>query len=108
MFVGLVVSAVLHAWLLWPRPAGERSRPPAALPSAEVVRLAEPLTLPVGQRVIIRLDRALTGECIFLWGTFRHCTPAEDGIWVAGFGEARNVGPGEAVSLMEFLSTSSD
>jgi hypothetical protein len=72
------------------------------------VRLAEPLALGVGERVIVRLDRALTGESVFVWGTFRHCTPTETGIWLAGFGEATNVRPGEAVSLMEFLSASSD
>jgi hypothetical protein len=72
------------------------------------VRLAEPLALPVGQRVIIRLDRALKGECIFLWGAFRHCTSVESGIWLTGFGEVTNVKPGEAVRLMEFLSASPD
>ena len=70
------------------------------------VRLAKPLALDVGVRVIVRLDRAVTGECIFLWGTFRHCTSAGDGTWLAGFAEVTNVGPGEAVGLMEFLAAS--
>jgi len=70
------------------------------------VNLAKPLTLAAGRRAIIRLDRAVTEECLFVWGTLRHCTPADGGIYLAGFGDVRNVGPGEAVSLMEFMALS--
>jgi hypothetical protein len=72
------------------------------------VSLAKPLALGVGERAIIRLDRAVTEECIFVWATLRHCTSAEGGIWLAGFGDTRNVGPGEAVGLMKFMASAHD
>jgi len=68
-----------------------------------------PLELEAGERVVLRLERARTDECMVVWATLRHCSRLEGtDQWLAGFGDVAPVGPGEAVELMAFMAASWD
>lgn len=69
------------------------------------IMLTGNLELEIGQLVIIALDGPKDSERIFLWATLKHCTLCKTDVWLAGFADLTNVRAGEAVNLMEFLST---
>lgn len=72
------------------------------------VRLPEALTMPIGARAVISLERSGMEDCRMLWGTLKHCSQDGEGSWVAGFGDLEEVGAGEAGDLAEFLAAPAD
>jgi hypothetical protein len=70
------------------------------------VRVDGPLTLPIGEKVVILLEPAGTENRIYLQGVLQHCTPVEGGTWQAGVGNVSPLRPGDATGLMEFLAAS--
>jgi hypothetical protein len=70
------------------------------------IRLPQDPALEVGTKAIIRLEKAGAAERYFVWAVLKHCTCDQEGSWIVGFGDVVTTGPGEAVSLMEFLAAS--
>ena len=72
------------------------------------ILLTSKLELEISQMIIIGLDGPKNSERIFLWADLKHCTLCKTDVWLAGFGNLTNVRAGEAVNLMEFLSSTPD
>ena len=54
--------------------------------------------------MIIRLHVGKADEYPIFRGIVKHCTEDAPNSWIIGLGDVLNVGPGEAVSLMEILA----
>jgi len=67
------------------------------------VRFAAKLQAGVGSEVILRLEDHAAEACAIHRAVVKHCTPAPGGKWLVGFGQAVELGPGEAVPIMESL-----
>jgi len=101
---------------LWP--AGSISED--ATPAPRVGRLAnwssegmgllfdQPLHLEDGAEVIIRLEGRTMPEHPVYRAALRHCTPRSEGGFLAGFAEVTELGPGQAVPIMESLATTTE
>jgi len=67
------------------------------------IRLDRPLPGQVGCEVIVRLEDRSAESCTICRAVLKHCTPVPDGKWLAGLGNVVELGPGQAVPLMESL-----
>ena len=68
------------------------------------VRLCQALPLPIGTEMIVRIESRGPRESLIHRGVLKHCTPMVDGQFLAGFGEVVELGPGQAVAIMESLA----
>jgi hypothetical protein len=68
--------------------------------------LGEPLPCQAETEVIIRLEGRKPNEFPIYRGVLKHFTPRPDGQFLAGFGEVVELGPGQAVPIMESLAAS--
>ena len=68
------------------------------------IRFATKLQADVGCEVVIRLEDYSAESCAIYRAVVKHHTPAGDGKWLVGFGEAVELGPGQAVPIMESLA----
>ncbi len=67
------------------------------------IKLAAELPFSPGIQMIIRLEKAGSDEWPIFQAILRHCTPQENGQWLAGFSDVGGVGPGQAVSTIESI-----
>jgi len=68
------------------------------------VRLCQALPFPTGTEMILRIESRGPRESLIHRGVLKHCTPMADGQFLAGFGEVVELGPGQAVAIMESLA----
>jgi len=68
------------------------------------VRLTSSLSFNIDAPMIVRLEEPGSREYQIFHGTLKHCTPREDGSWIAGLGELVELKPGQAVPLLENLT----
>jgi hypothetical protein len=68
------------------------------------VCLAELIPHQLGTAMVIRLERWKPQDSSIHRGVLRHCTPKPDGQFLAGFGNVVELGPGQAVPIMESLA----
>ena len=97
---------------LWP--ADQLSGRPAGAPRTGLlanrseggmgVRLDCPPALEVGQEAIVRLTESGADSARIFLGTLEHCTADSSGKWLAGLGDVVELGPGQAVPIMESLA----
>jgi len=64
-----------------------------------------PLPARTDVQVILRLEEKDAASCGIYRAVLKHCTLTPQGIWLAGLGEVTELGPGEAVPIMESLAT---
>lgn len=68
------------------------------------VRTEAPLGLACGSGVILRLEDPAAESASIFRAVLKHLMPRGPGHWLVGFGEAVELGPGQAVPVMESLA----
>ena len=56
-----------------------------------------------GDQMIIRLEKADGNEWPIFRAILRHCTPQDNGEWLAGFSDVAGLGPGQESEMIESL-----
>jgi hypothetical protein len=68
------------------------------------VRLETPLTFQVGDEVILRLEHGQAEEFPIFRAVLKHQERDADGFWLAGFGDAVELAPGQAGAVIEAIA----
>jgi len=67
------------------------------------IHVKAPLPVEAGEEMVVRLKEIGAGECRLLRATLKHCTANADGMYTAGLGDVVELGPGQAIAMIETI-----